>query len=349
MRLRDQVPEVPSGHLDLTRIGASDAPAILGFDRYRSAHDVYLRLTEGLLEDEFPERLREAAAWGHRLEPLAAVALCESLGLDVDDLVKGESRVMEAWEWARVSPDYLLTGDAPALIECKLISARRFDSEEWGEDGSDCVPGRIKAQVYFQLAAVHAEPDFWATQGLNVDRIEGAHVAVCVGGQRLRRYWLPWDEGIVGYVPSVCESFWFENVMEKIPPTPDGSDACAKALALLASPGAPGRAATDPERDLMNQILEAKESLNQTKRRIVELENELKASMGSQSGVLMAGDAKASWIERKGSTAWRAVANVLAEKTGSDELLEELSADLVGTPSRYLKITRRASSGKREP
>ncbi len=345
MNIRQQVPEVPSGHLDLTRIGASDAPAILGVDKYRSALDVYLRLVGGPSEDDFPAYLREAANWGHRVEPLSAVALCESLGLDVERLAKGESRILKAREWARVSPDYLLTGDGDenGLIECKLISARRFDAEDWGEDGTDRVPARIKAQVLFQLEALKAEPEYWETQGLDAEALSGAHVAVCVGGQRLRRYWIPWNEALGNYLRSTCEALWFENVRERVPPAPDSSEAAAKALAQLANPSAPQRAATEEEAELLRSILEAKESIDAAKKLQTEAENKLKALLGYDSGGIVSGDLKASWVERKGSAQWSAIAKRVAEETGAQELLATLQAEMVGKPSRYLRTSLRRS------
>ena len=343
MKLREQVPPIPSGHLDFTRIGASDVPAILGVDKYKSAHDVFLRLTndEGRLEHDAPERLKEAAAWGHRTEPLTAVALCERLGLEIDDLRKGESRVLEACEWARVSPDYLLADGSNGLIECKLISARRFDSESWGDDGSDEVPARIKAQVYFQLQALKMEPEYWKEQGVDAEALEGAHVGVCVGGQRLRHYWLPWDPKLGAYLRSTCEALWFEHVLEGIPPDADGSEGCAKALALMASPEAPQRAATEEEREILEEVLEAKEAVDAAKARVLESENRLKALIGRENGGIVAGDLKASWTQRKGSTSWQAVAKEIAARTDSESLLETLKAELVGRPSRYLRTSRR--------
>ena len=102
--------------VDQTRIeglvGASDAPAILGLDKWRPPIAVWRRL-RGMPEDEAPAALREAAELGQILEPIVRGRY--ALKTNTRILVPRESVAMErdGARWLRCTPDGYVSSFTP--------------------------------------------------------------------------------------------------------------------------------------------------------------------------------------------------------------------------------------------
>lgn len=197
--------------LDLRRggIGGSDAAAICGQDRWRSAFEVWLDKTAApnLPEDQGSE----AAEWGTLLEPIVRQQAAVRTGLDIVRvpylLQSTEHRFMLA------SPDGVAGDD----LTYEGKTAGLFVGPEWGDDADPLVP------------------DAYLLQGMHYLAVTGRQrllYAVLIGGQRLVLRWVERDQELIDHLVTIEEAFW-QSVLDGTPPAPDGSKACTELLAHL--------------------------------------------------------------------------------------------------------------------
>lgn len=172
-----------------TYIGASDIPAILGIGG---------RTPEDLLQAKwFPERrepLGEAAAWGHKLEPvIVAEVLARNPGWALiapevyqrsDD---DQSIRLPGMEWTGFTPDALLGlshgAGGVAALQVKTSSAR------YAADWRDEPPPHVQAQVQWEMYVLQA----WLQGRASRPPLAPAFIAVLLGGQEYREYRLTPD------------------------------------------------------------------------------------------------------------------------------------------------------------
>lgn len=148
--------------LEARRLGiaATDLPAILGQNSYRTAYDVW---TSKILPPPDDDQAGEAAFWGTRLEEPVAQAWADKHGVKIRRIGIVSN---EANPWMLASLDRLVTGcpDGRCALEIKTRSL--FVSDTW-EAG---IPEDVKTQVAWQLI---------------VTGLDHVHVAALIGGQRL--------------------------------------------------------------------------------------------------------------------------------------------------------------------
>ena len=145
-------------------ITATDLPAILGQNKYKTAIDVW-REKVAPADDNFEPAIGEAEAafWGIALEDTVAGKWAEHKGVAVRrvGILHHESH-----EWARASLDRLVTGcpDGRCGLEVKTRSV--YAANEWDKG----VPADVETQVKWQLL---------------VSGLDHMHVIALIGGQRL--------------------------------------------------------------------------------------------------------------------------------------------------------------------
>lgn len=172
-------------------IGASDAAAILGIDRWHTALDVYNRV-KGIVDPNADNR--EHLQWGNLLEPpiAARYTLVTGRRLRKVGLVRHPKI-----PWLYAHPDRLVVGQ-PGLVEIKV--ADRFD---------DDIP------IYYRTQAIHQ---------LIVTGREWVDFAVLEHGRRFKqpipRY--ARDRAIEADFIAELESFWRDHVLADVPPPMDG-------------------------------------------------------------------------------------------------------------------------------
>lgn len=322
--------------LDLSRVGASDAPAILGLDPYRTVHDVYARIVYGISSYE-PEWLSEAAQWGVDVEPITARRWALSLGLDAGLLIKPPSRTPAARPWQRYSCDFVSPG---RLLECKTISERRYHSDEWGSPGAGVVPLRIVAQVHVQLEAMRSEPEWWRDElGVDPAAISTIDIAACVGGNRLHVDRVPYDPELGAWIREEIERFWWDHVTQRKLPPPNQSEACMRSLQRIYPRALESvREATQEEADLLERLRVERCRLEEIKSSRQALENKLATAIGAARGVRGPNGAELLWLERAGSTQWKKVAEEIAADCNlTKHALEACAKRHRGDPTRYLR------------
>ena len=184
-------------------IGGSEAGAVCGLNPYVSPLEVYFSKTcEGIDEGASDN---EAMREGRDLEDYVARRFMEASGLKVR-----RANVMYA---SREHPfmiadvDRLVTGRENGItgLECKTASP--YSAEKW-KDGK--IPAHYIMQCYHYMAVLDAQS--W-------------YIAVMVYGREFKYIKLERDEEIIQQLIRIEEDFWKNNVMKKVMPEPDGSEA----------------------------------------------------------------------------------------------------------------------------
>lgn len=184
-------------------IGGSDAGAVCGLNPYVSPLEVYFSKTCEGVDEGAPDN--EAMREGRDLEDYVAKRFMEASGLKVR-----RANVMYA---SREHPfmiadvDRLVTGRENGItgLECKTASP--YSAEKW-KDGK--IPAHYIMQCYHYMAVLDAQS--W-------------YIAVMVYGKEFKYIKLERDEEIIQQLIRIEENFWNHNVMARVIPEPDGSDA----------------------------------------------------------------------------------------------------------------------------
>lgn len=189
-------------------IGGSDAAAILGLSRFRSARDVY----HDKIGDR-PERpATPAMLWGLALEDAIALAYSTETGRRVRKLpMRRAKHVREFPMIGSIDRLSLAPGD-PRLVELKTArSDRGFAPKEGWRDfrPEDRVPADYYVQVQHYLEVLETPV---------------ADVAALFGGSDFRIYEIPRDEAFGADLRSEEASFWRDNVLARVEPAPTALD-----------------------------------------------------------------------------------------------------------------------------
>lgn len=234
--------------------------------------------------------------FGHRIERVIAEAWTERHpGLRV--YTPGTLRHPQH-EWALASPDRVVAplGEGrparDAWLQVLEIKTVFFSSSEYGE-GADEIPERHLVQVAWQQ---------------EVCNIEEATLVALVNGD-YREYPLHRDRELGALLLQEVGRFWRENVLARVPPPVDGSEAYSNYLKRRhpreAGPMLP---ATDEAREIVARLRETKIALAQAETLEAEAANQLRALIGDAAGI----DGLCSWKQNaSGGTDWRGLAESL--------------------------------------
>jgi putative phage-type endonuclease len=202
-------------------------------------------------------------------------------------------------EWALASPDRVVAPvglGRPAretwqsLLEIKTVF---FSGSEYGE-GADEVPEKHLVQVQWQLEVVG---------------LEEATLVALVNGD-YREYPIRRDREVGGMLLEVVGRFWRENVLARVPPPVNGTEAYTAYLKRRHPRDAgPLLPATPELRDLVAMVKEAKARLKAAEEAEATVVNLLRAQLGDAAGV----EGLCTWKSNKDSpkTDWEAVAKAL--------------------------------------
>ena len=175
-----------------TGIGGSDAGAILGVNKYRTALDVYLDKT-GQAEDQVEN---DAMYWGTVLEDIVAQEYTKRSG----NKIQRDNKMLRHKDYGFIlaNLDRRIVGQN-AILECKT-AAREND---WGEPGTDEVPESYLAQVMHYMAVTGADY---------------ADVAVLFRGSKFAIYTVQRDEELIEHIINMEKMFWQNYVEKNTPP-----------------------------------------------------------------------------------------------------------------------------------
>ncbi len=192
-----------------TMITGTDAAKILGLSNFGGPIDVYLSKIGEEIESESPyveggRRFEsEILRWYEDRE--------RARGADIERVVHAEPfTVIRSDAHARVGAsldavriDRMNPGGAP--VDAKNI---RWQTAEYGEDGTDRMPLKYAIQLVIQMHVLRA------TIG---------DLPTVFSGQDLVVYRLHHDADLEAEVVGRCNAFWTDHVEKRIPPPVDGS------------------------------------------------------------------------------------------------------------------------------
>ena len=247
-------------------IGGSDAPTVLGENRFTSRYELWAEKTGQIEPDDLSDN--EAVEFGHKLERIVLETLAERTGRTVDPWPQTESVQHPTMHWMRCTPDGIQI-DAErgmGLVQAKTTSA--FLSGDW----SDEPPLSAQIQVQHEMEVMGKD---WAT------------LCVIIGGQSFKWFDIERNDRFIDALIQAEEKFW-KLVESGTPPDVDFTESCARAIAKL-HPLDNGEAIVMPaeaaqwDTELTDVKVRLKE-LEGTKR---ELESHIKAAIGDNTiGVL---------------------------------------------------------------
>jgi putative phage-type endonuclease len=191
-------------------LGGSDAAAVCGLDDWRSPFAVWLEKT-GMFDDS--DDAGEAADWGRLLEPVIADEIARREDVDVTPVgwMLGHPRhhfMLANLDRVVIDPR---RGDDAGVLEIKSTSP--FNAADW----RDGIPVRAMCQIQHYLA---------------VTGLRWAMCAALIGGQRLVTHAVEADDELIASIVEIESSFW-QHVLDREPPAPDGSRATADLLGRL--------------------------------------------------------------------------------------------------------------------
>ena len=201
--------EMPRGEwLELRRqgIGGSDAAAIVGLDRYKSAFDVYADKIG--LKEEQPDN--EAMRQGRDLEDYVAQRFMEATGKKV----RRRNAMLQHPEYPFMiaNIDRWVVGENAGL-ECKTTSVLNRAKFSQGE-----FPPNYYVQCVHYMAVTGAER--W-------------YLAVLVLNKAFHVFTIERDEAEIEALIEAEKHFWENHVLKQIPPTPDGSETTSEVIKQL--------------------------------------------------------------------------------------------------------------------
>lgn len=238
-------------------LGGSDAGTVLGFNKYKSAFELYQEKIgeyESVVDSE-------AAYWGNVQEDTIAQEFAKRTGKKVRRMNK--FLVHPEHEFMNANLDRVIVGEK-AILECKTAS--EYLREAWeGED----IPATYLCQVHHYLA---------------VTGYEKAYIAVLIGGNKFVWKEVERDEEFIQILIEREKDFWENHVLAQIPPPIDGSDA-ASALLKKMYPQDDGTAImlTKEDETVLDAIEALTDEIKQLETQKKEYENQIKLKLETAS------------------------------------------------------------------
>lgn len=254
-------------------IGGSDVAALLGISKWKTPVQLWAEKRGELPPDE-PKNV-EAIHFGNVLEDVVADEFTRRTEIRVRRDRKHYQHKDHSFMLGNIDRR-VIAHEYRSALECK--TGNYFTGKDWGESGSDEVPFWYMAQAAHYMATLE---------------LERMYVAVLIGGQDFRWFWIKRDETMIDNLIKREAEFW-QRVQDGEPPDPQ-SDAD---LAIL-YPTDNGQAI-----DASPAMLDALTFIDTTKAKIKRLDSEvkdrtfeLKKMIGENAEIVLGenGDKVATW------------------------------------------------------
>lgn len=264
----------------LSAVCASEAAAVLGVSPYESALSVWARKRRLIDHDEATERMK----WGTRLERPILAGYAEDEGVDV--VYHDQSKLIFHPDFPRVplaaTPDGY-EGDE-FVMDAKNVDA--WVAKEW-DSGP---PLHLVVQSQTQMVCA---------------KYPRGKLVALFGGNRLQPFVVERNDAFIASMEATVAEWWARYVVTGEQPPADASESCIRTLERL-HPDDNGREVKlgDEFVDVDARLAEVKAALSRLKEEKDELENRIKAAIGTNTfGVLPTGG-RFSWktIEKASHT-----------------------------------------------
>ena len=192
-------------------IGGSDISAIMGFNPYKTAYDLY----HDKINDVVADAQSDAAYWGTTLEDVVA----KEYALRNDCKVQKVNYMIRHPKFdfalanidrAVINPsisgnvrikDGKLTTDK--LLEVKTAS--EYMKNVWGDEASDQVPDNYNLQCQWYMG---------------ITGVDECDLALLLGGNKYRQYNIKFDAELFEIMIDEAQNFWVNHVLARVEPTP---------------------------------------------------------------------------------------------------------------------------------
>lgn len=248
-------------------IGGSDAAAVLGLSKWKTAYDVFLDKT-GQSE---PTPDNDAMLWGRLLEPVIRQQYADRTGREV------------------AMPEMLTMADKPYIVAnvdglcadrvLEIKTART--SKEWGEEGTDEVPMQYFMQCQHYLM-VTGKPV--------------ADVAVLIGSADFRIYTVEANEKLFGVMQTAYAEFWNNHVLTGTPPE---AVSYADAVARYKQSNGQSIEATPEIVAALDALADASEKVKEAEKLEEDLKGKIMTFMGENETLTVDGLTRVSWKTSK--------------------------------------------------
>lgn len=242
-------------------IGGSDASAILGFNPWKSAFELYIDKTS----DEVHEINNDAIYWGTILESIVADEFTRQTGKKVRRRNQMFRHPKHEFMIADIDRD--VVGEK-ALLECKTTNA--FNADAW--EGEQIPPAYICQLQHYMAVLGYAK----------------AYIAVLIGGQKFVWKEVKRDDEFIELMIEQEKDFWENHVLKGIPPEIDGTSSATELLSKMypKDNGEIIMLESDKAEMLIDAIESIKSEIKEKQALQKEYENKLKLMIGeAQKGV----------------------------------------------------------------
>lgn len=250
----------------LNGIGGSDVATILGINKYSSPFELWLIKTKRQAAPDIS--YREAVEWGTRLEDIVAEKFAEQHP-ELTVKRKNATLVSKARPWAFANLDRYCIDEnkRKGVVEIKTVGLRR------ASDWDDGVP------LYYLTQVTHY---------LSVTGFDYAWVAVLVGGQEYKEFFVERSEEDIAAINERVDTFWHDNVLADNPPVFIGNQSESDALLRENENFSDDFEEIDREEitGTVDALIAIKQKESEIKQEKTRLENILKDEIGSSKGIL---------------------------------------------------------------
>lgn len=279
-------------------IGGSDAAAVAGVSKYANPVTLYMEKL-GFYEKNSKDNVREAAEWGNRLEPVIRETFKEKINAEREEQGLPPLRIVhrkaifahDEHDFMRTNLDGQIFGHELGTGILEIKTAHYMLREDW--DGID-VPNAYFIQVQHNMMVMDAK---------------FAYLAVLIGGNTYKHYFIQRDEDICNYLVQIESHFWNNHILQRVVPELTGHKFEKEMMDEL-------HGNTIQREDeivtLPNIVIEYAERIEALKQLQEELkqeqtkyENEIKLIMG-ETELGFAGPHKISWkTDKRGNRSFR--------------------------------------------
>jgi putative phage-type endonuclease len=297
-------------------LGASEVPAILGLDKYKSGLDIWLE-KRGMAEPRPGDTIQQTV--GRFAERMIAEMYAEQTGAV---LVTVPTFRHPQLDTLFASADRMVVGmDATDWLMPVEIKNRGGIPQGWGDAGTDLIPEAVAVQVHVQMACYN---------------FARADVAALLGGNDFRIYTLHRNKDIEAYLLEQAATWWQRHIVEGIEPDIAGPNAGDYLARKFRSHTEVVTKADEPTALILGALATARAELKEIESEKERLELLVKAAIGENKGI-EAPAGKALWSLTKDSQviAWEGVARNLATTlgdAGADILQRQVEAHTTVKP-----------------
>ncbi|AIG26816.1 YqaJ viral recombinase family protein [Brevibacillus laterosporus] len=224
------------------------------------------------------KRMKLAAEWGTRLEPLIA----EKFANNHPEYAVLEQKVIYAHpqhNWALGNLDHMIISPnrGPGILEIKTAS--EYLRNEWDD-------GNIPDYYYVQLQ--------WY---FFVTGLDWGYFTTLIGGNKYREYEVMRDEEMINQLLRLASDCWYYNVLARESPPVDGSDASTTLLSRMYPKATNKLNIQLKQTDIFEKYFEKKQQIKHLEEVASEIENQMKSLLGEHE-IGVAGSYKVKWENR---------------------------------------------------